>query len=1091
MNLITQYRSFTSSCALHQEAEYLINGSPTTRTQVLAMHPTERSVAHWSVLVDWDLQRTRNYVIVDPLDPSGLLYLNHAEYLAQSKVCASNDLMLIVVARPGVRGPVPLDPSHSSQNSPIKGVLGDKWTRSDRASWKLFLDLRKQVSNIVSRKKGSKMVSESSDTIARTVFMWVTQLLHYAEVKNPGIYLRYFIPLVNHLKVILAQNGQAAAITHLKVTLFALYSFVSGNPLKSTTVLGYGVRLANGLPRVWGRELRDFIRHDNLVVIRLMASVLNLYRAMDAKHPGPDYGTITKPHPILEGTPLFVKYQKFCREVFPALLAKETKLGPKGLKFNYSSGLGLLVRTAGANISGPSMGSIVLDAKAWARQPVNHVLTWFQLHKDLQMERLLSTCSLEAHFNELPGAQDWQLGLPFMATRIPKGTLGDEMNSPLPQLGRLHTIEEAAGKVRIVAIADYFTQVAMKPVHDHLFKLLGKIPSNDATFDQQGVVDNYFKQGFAPHWSFDLKAATDTIPLALYKEALTPLLQVDGETLDAARERVNLWANILTDRDWKLPDSHEFIRYNTGQPMGALSSWASMAMVHHSLVQFAHWLNSQPDGAAGDVAKTTRRATRIKPSWYTSYLVLGDDIDISVSGDVARRYQDICEQFSIIIGLAKSLQSDFNCFEFANQRFHPRGSISPLSLKEEITSNTWVARWEYAKRILARFGTSLKDMESALLRKAATVAQWRMMVPELSGLRPSTLVNLVRFCLLNPFARIELRDLRIVTVLNWYRQLLSKEQKIEFPISATADDHLELERVVVTHISKEIAGFLAKAEKSVPAAFVVKGLYGNTSERGKALEPFANDIFLGCLNDPSLGGKVDKLGAMLPRTRLSKLLEGNFYPSVGYTNTRIVNAQFSTYYILECFNRHNKAVLQKIKDLLKIVNEEAPYIDFHFKLYASALKNGKTYRNTFGFWVDLYAQTHALSKPIVYDFEQSMHWNLDYNGAQEDEARSLSSRGSFRSQERKQVVVNKDTRPETIFGPMRSVASALAQTTGVAIPGLPFFSDGRRGGLWYRDLNRSLSLFKEQRKNQIRADALLADQAWLLGQTDHLILDEV
>lgn len=29
------------------------------------------------------------------------------------------------------------------------------------------------------------------------------------------------------------------------------------------------------------------------------------------------------------------------------------------------------------------------------------------------------------------------------------------------------------------------------------------------------------------------------------------------------------------------------VRYSVGQPMGALSSWAMLAMVHHAIVQFS------------------------------------------------------------------------------------------------------------------------------------------------------------------------------------------------------------------------------------------------------------------------------------------------------------------------------------------------------------------------------------------------------------------------------------------------------------------------------------------------------------------------
>lgn len=283
-------RAFSTSAALFRERAptYLINGSALTREEILLVHPTERSVAHWAVLVDWDLQRTRQYVIVDPMDPQGLLYLNHAEYLSQMKVCASASLMMIVVARPGTKSPIPSsDPSQdndpSSQNSPPFGVrIESKWSRNSRTSWATFLELRKQILRISNRKAGSKMVSESDVTIDRTLYTWVRQLAHYAEVKHPGTYIRYFIPLVQHLQKIMKHNGQMAAVTHLKVSLFALYSYISGNPLKSTTPLGHGIRLVNGLPKYWDVELRRFVKEGRMQQIRILASVLNLYRAMQA-----------------------------------------------------------------------------------------------------------------------------------------------------------------------------------------------------------------------------------------------------------------------------------------------------------------------------------------------------------------------------------------------------------------------------------------------------------------------------------------------------------------------------------------------------------------------------------------------------------------------------------------------------------------------------------------------------------------------------------------------------------------------------------------------------------------------------------------
>jgi hypothetical protein len=52
------------------------------------------------------------------------------------------------------------------------------------------------------------------------------------------------------------------------------------------------------------------------------------------------------------------------------------------------------------------------------------------------------------------------------------------------------------------------------------------------------------------------------------------------------------WKTLLVDRDYQVPvsdliqkrDKVESVKYSVGQPMGALSSWAMLALTHHLLV---------------------------------------------------------------------------------------------------------------------------------------------------------------------------------------------------------------------------------------------------------------------------------------------------------------------------------------------------------------------------------------------------------------------------------------------------------------------------------------------------------------------------
>lgn len=51
------------------------------------------------------------------------------------------------------------------------------------------------------------------------------------------------------------------------------------------------------------------------------------------------------------------------------------------------------------------------------------------------------------------------------------------------KLGKLSKKPEPAGKIRVFAIADIWTQSVLKPYHEYLFDILRQIPQ-DGTFDQ-------------------------------------------------------------------------------------------------------------------------------------------------------------------------------------------------------------------------------------------------------------------------------------------------------------------------------------------------------------------------------------------------------------------------------------------------------------------------------------------------------------------------------------------------------------------------------------------------------------------------------
>jgi hypothetical protein len=79
-------------------------------------------------------------------------------------------------------------------------------------------------------------------------------------------------------------------------------------------------------------------------------------------------------------------------------------------------------------------------------------------------------------------------------------------------IGKLGFKLEAAGKVRIFAMVDPFTQWLLKPLHKKLFSFLRRIPM-DGTFNQLAPLLR-IPTG-VPLYSLDLSAATDRLPLSL------------------------------------------------------------------------------------------------------------------------------------------------------------------------------------------------------------------------------------------------------------------------------------------------------------------------------------------------------------------------------------------------------------------------------------------------------------------------------------------------------------------------------------------------------------------------------------------------
>jgi hypothetical protein len=210
-------------------------------------------------------------------------------------------------------------------------------------------------------------------------------------------------------------------------------------------------------------------------------------------------------------------------------------------------------------------------------------------------------------------------------------------------------IPEGGCKTRVFASGDYFTQDCLKPIHRSLYVLLSKLDTDGTSSHNRiaQLVKQKTSEG-KEVWSYDLTAFTDRYPVFIQEYVLGILYSPDI---------AKLWRKLITDRNFYCEGSH--VRYNCGQPMGLLSSWAAAAITHHVTVE----------------------ACALKAGFtsFKDYCLIGDDVTI-FNSKVAREYRRFLDHFSINISESKSLHSSGkpSSAEIAKRLFKDGVELSPI-----------------------------------------------------------------------------------------------------------------------------------------------------------------------------------------------------------------------------------------------------------------------------------------------------------------------------------------------------------------------------------------------------------------------------
>lgn len=567
-----------------------------------------------------------------------------------------------------------------SRLSPMISSLGQKWTME------------------VVRQYGFKLVSLSLYSVTSKIHARV-KLFH-----NFGQYL--FIMSKRH--------GVPYTVKYLKACQLAVQKRVAGQPLTSLRELEPDLALPrltkSGLPRFIQLRDRRAIISGSHSVIRMWLSFFAIYRVIKIPVVA-KLATITNP---FSGS---TDYLRELEQLIPSGIGVfqgffDKKFNPKNGWKSTNGILPIMKAGGGFNVS---------------------VAKLLVLPKALASANLWTTiCNFVAlSGNTVLGEQLQKIE--YLSKRAYE-LLGNDISST--PVGKLAFKEEAAGKLRTFAIVDCITQSALFGLHEWLFELLRRIP-NDGTFDQEAAFSRAQAKASKAGCSFgyDLSAATDRLPLSLQVKILESWF---------GAEVAEMWRVILVERDYmvapgKKADKYGIkpgpYRYSVGQPMGAYSSWAMLAITHHFIVQWAYFsVYFWPFGQ----------------KWFEGYELLGDDIVI-FDADVAAKYLEIMQGLGVEINLSKSVVSNpGSVVEFAKRTSFKGVDVSAISLKmlqaaKDFKSKTQVALYlglktgrqigNYVKAMFALGPSQLYKMDSVTLsqKRAEASILMQMMKPDWSN----------------------------------------------------------------------------------------------------------------------------------------------------------------------------------------------------------------------------------------------------------------------------------------------------------------------------------------------------------------------
>jgi hypothetical protein len=386
----------------------------------------------------------------------------------------------------------------------------------------------------------------------------------------------------------------------------------------------------DGYPKLL-KKFRSHLICDCFDTRRAVLTILQLYKLVDSKGE-PNLIGITAPYAGQQAPTWLSDYEVQLEKMFPSDQT-EQRIGM--LKPGY--------HISGKNgPNGPALGTIHVDRLA--------------IH-GTNIEDSCKELSLLTGFDTL-----YDLLSAQPADTYIKSDKGKE-----PCHSRLRAKHESGGKTRLFAIVDFFSQSSLKSIHTYCMHWL-KTQSNDGTASHDSAAQAVKKWSAIPDielFSYDLTEATNRWPLFLQWLVVK---QMFGHRI------ADCWKDIISNREFLVLDGPDSVRFNCGQPLGALSSWAVFAISHHCLVRSAAYQSWKGKGPL--------RGTFNPSNEYDKYRIIGDDICIR-DRLLATTYRSYLSDIAVDISTVKSvlpeqLRTNTPSGELAKRLFIGGNEITPV-----------------------------------------------------------------------------------------------------------------------------------------------------------------------------------------------------------------------------------------------------------------------------------------------------------------------------------------------------------------------------------------------------------------------------